>query len=107
MAHLGDMSSFSDNVSSGAGATVFSSVSDRKGLLMNTPALFKRCLIGLGLIIAIGFALVYGFGLSVLRENQNDLIYLGLRHLYLVGVSMALALGVGLPCGILLSRPRM
>jgi len=74
---------------------------------MNTPALFKRCLIGLGLIIAIGFALVYGFGLSVLRENQNDLIYLGLRHLYLVGVSMALALGVGLPCGILLSRPRM
>jgi osmoprotectant transport system permease protein len=51
--------------------------------------------------------LVYGLGPTVLRGYREDLIYLCWQHLYLVGVSMALALAVGLPSGVLLSRPSM
>ena len=40
-------------------------------------------------------------------EYREDLLYLGRQHLYLVGASMALALAVGLPSGVLLSRQRL
>ncbi|WP_199181068.1 ABC transporter permease [Chromobacterium alticapitis] len=49
----------------------------------------------------------YGIDTAIWAEYREDLVYLGGRHLYLVGVSMALALAVGLPSGILLSRPRL
>ena len=38
---------------------------------------------------------------------QGDLVYLGQQHLRLVAYSMFLALIIGLPAGILLSRPRV
>ncbi|MEJ2792727.1 ABC transporter permease [Iodobacter sp. LRB] len=41
-----------------------------------------------------------------LKTYQSDLIYLGQQHLRLAGYSMFLALIVGLPAGILLSRSR-
>ncbi|STQ91872.1 ABC transporter permease [Iodobacter fluviatilis] len=41
-----------------------------------------------------------------LKTYQSDLIYLGQQHLRLAGYSMLLALIVGLPAGILLSRSR-
>jgi osmoprotectant transport system permease protein len=39
-----------------------------------------------------------------LKTYQSDLIYLGQQHLHLVACSMLLALLVGLPAGVLLSR---
>ncbi|BCL76237.1 glycine/betaine ABC transporter permease [Jeongeupia sp. HS-3] len=71
---------------------------------MHKRALFKRISIGLVLTTAALAALVYGIGPAVLSEYREDLVYLGQQHLYLVGVSMALALAVGLPSGIFLSR---
>ncbi|WP_415270884.1 ABC transporter permease [Leminorella richardii] len=48
--------------------------------------------------------IAYGIGINALKQHQEDLLYLGQRHLYLVACSMLLALLVGLPSGILLSR---
>ncbi|KND61535.1 L-proline glycine betaine ABC transport system permease protein ProW [Candidatus Burkholderia verschuerenii] len=39
------------------------------------------------------------------RQYSGDLVYYTGRHLLLVGISMALAVIVGVPAGILLSRP--
>ncbi|MDU3077221.1 MAG: ABC transporter permease, partial [Mixta calida] len=44
-------------------------------------------------------------GLDVIKARRVDLIYLGRQHLWLVGWSMLFALLVGIPSGILLSRP--
>ncbi|WP_376785169.1 osmoprotectant ABC transporter permease OsmY [Atlantibacter hermannii] len=49
--------------------------------------------------------IVWGVGLDTVKERRVDLIYLGQQHLKLVFSSMALALLVGIPSGILLSRP--
>ncbi|AOY00395.1 ABC transporter permease [Jeongeupia sp. USM3] len=72
---------------------------------MNKRAFFKRISIGLVLAAAGLAALVYGIGPAGLAQYREDLVYLGQQHLYLVFVSMALALVVGLPSGVLLSRP--
>lgn len=41
------------------------------------------------------------------RQYSGDLVYYTIRHLILVAYSMALAIVVGVPSGVLLSRPRM
>ncbi len=48
---------------------------------------------------------IWGIGLETLKARQVDLLYLGQRHLMLVFTSMFFALLVGIPSGILLSRP--
>ncbi|EGT4307471.1 ABC transporter permease, partial [Cronobacter sakazakii] len=59
-------------------------------------------LAGLAAVIAL---LVWGIGPETLAARREDLLYLGKQHLILVFSSMALALAVGIPSGILLSRP--
>ncbi|SIT41438.1 Glycine betaine/carnitine/choline transport system permease protein OpuCB [Paraburkholderia piptadeniae] len=41
------------------------------------------------------------------RQYSDDLAYYAIRHLILVGYSMVLAILVGVPMGVLLSRPSM
>ncbi|WP_105667794.1 osmoprotectant ABC transporter permease OsmY [Cronobacter dublinensis] len=57
-----------------------------------------------GLAVVIGL-LVWGIGPETIAARREDLLYLGKQHLILVFSSMALALAVGIPSGILLSRP--
>ncbi|MGK9067221.1 ABC transporter permease [Stutzerimonas chloritidismutans] len=64
------------------------------------------------LAIAIAAALVLvllvrGIGMDTLRASRGDLIFYLQAHLYLVGASMLLALLIGVPAGVLLSRPFM
>lgn len=72
---------------------------------MDKALLLKRALLAIaGLAVAVGL-LVWGIGIDVIKARQVDLVYLGKQHLLLVFSSMALALAVGIPSGILLSRP--
>ncbi|EAB8479971.1 osmoprotectant ABC transporter permease OsmY, partial [Salmonella enterica subsp. enterica serovar Typhimurium] len=65
----------------------------------------KRVL-GFTIVILLLLALfIWGIGLETLKARQVDLLYLGQRHLMLVFTSMFFALLVGIPSGILLSRP--
>ena len=57
------------------------------------------------LFIAVIALLVYGIGWETLKSRREDLIYLGQQHMFLVVCSMLLSLLVGIPSGILLSRP--
>ncbi|WP_420849047.1 osmoprotectant ABC transporter permease OsmY [Pantoea rodasii] len=56
-------------------------------------------------IVAVIALLVWGIGFNTLRDRQEDLIYLGQQHMFLVFWSMLFALLVGIPSGVLLSRP--
>lgn len=56
-------------------------------------------------IILVLALLVWGIGPETIKARQVDLIYLGQQHLKLVFISMFFALVVGIPSGILLSRP--
>ena len=67
--------------------------------------LLKRSLLFVAAIIVVLALLVWGIGLETLRARQVDLIYLGQQHMILVFSSMFFALLVGIPAGILLSRP--
>ncbi|VTP67583.1 Uncharacterised protein [Leclercia adecarboxylata] len=67
--------------------------------------LFKRSLLFVGAIIVVVALLVWGIGLETIKARQVDLVYLGQQHLILVFSSMFFALLVGIPSGILLSRP--
>ncbi|MFL9922714.1 ABC transporter permease [Herbaspirillum lusitanum] len=51
--------------------------------------------------------LIHWIGLDVIRQYRGDLVYYTIRHLQLVAASMALALLLGIPAGVLLSRPGM
>ncbi|WP_269326031.1 MULTISPECIES: ABC transporter permease [Chromobacterium] len=73
---------------------------------MHKRAFSKRSMIGL-ILAAVAAGLIYGVSPAVWSEYREDLLYLGRQHLYLVGASMALALAVGLPSGVLLSRQRL
>lgn len=73
---------------------------------MHKRAFSKRSMIGL-ILAAVAAGLIYGVSPAVWSEYREDLLYLGRQHLYLVGTSMALALAVGLPSGVLLSRQRL
>ncbi|WP_439954652.1 osmoprotectant ABC transporter permease OsmY [Atlantibacter hermannii] len=56
-------------------------------------------------LIVVAGLIAWGVGMETIRARQVDLLYLGKQHLILVFSSMALALAVGIPSGILLSRP--
>ena len=64
-----------------------------------------RAVLALLALILVTGLIVWGVGLDRVKERRVDLIYLGQQHLKLVFSSMALALLVGIPSGILLSRP--
>ncbi|MBK5142344.1 ABC transporter permease [Budviciaceae bacterium BWR-B9] len=72
---------------------------------MHKSALLRRIMIGGLLFIAVLSLLIYGIGMDTLKLHAEDLTYLGKQHMFLVGCSMFLALIVGLPSGVLLSRP--
>lgn len=58
-------------------------------------------------VIAIAVLLLaHAIGAQAWRQYSGDLRYYAGRHLILVGYSMALALAVGVPAGVLLSRRR-
>lgn len=60
--------------------------------------------------LAIAIVLVLlarAIGTDAFLQYRGDLIYYTVRHLVLVGYSMALALIVGIPSGIALSRPAL
>lgn len=65
----------------------------------------KRAALGtLALVMALAL-IVWGIGPQTIIARKVDLIYLGQQHMILVFSSLALALLVGIPSGILLSRP--
>jgi osmoprotectant transport system permease protein len=68
-------------------------------------SLLTRALLFTGAIIVVLALVTWGIGLDTLRARQVDLLYLGQQHLILVFSSMFFALLVGIPSGILLSRP--
>ncbi len=72
---------------------------------MHKSAPYRRLLLGSLLFIAVVALLVYGIGWETLKSRREDLIYLGQQHMFLVACSMLLSLLVGIPSGILLSRP--
>lgn len=72
---------------------------------MHKSAPYRRLLLGSLLFIAVIALLVYGIGWDTLKSRREDLIYLGQQHMFLVACSMLLSLLVGIPSGILLSRP--
>ncbi len=72
---------------------------------MHFSSAMKRILLALLVIAPVAALLIYGIGLDVIKARRVDLIYLGRQHLWLVGWSMLFALLVGIPSGILLSRP--
>jgi osmoprotectant transport system permease protein len=57
-----------------------------------------------GLVMAAFALLAQAIGVNAFHEYSGDLRYYAGRHLILVGYSMALALAVGIPAGVLLSR---
>ncbi|WP_067702160.1 MULTISPECIES: ABC transporter permease [unclassified Erwinia] len=72
---------------------------------MQNATLARRALLAVLFIAVIVGLLVYGLGLDTIRSRRVDLIYLGQQHMLLVFWSMLLALLVGIPSGVLLSRP--
>ncbi len=72
---------------------------------MHNASLARRAGLALLAIVVVIALLVWGFGLETLKSRREDLLYLGQQHLFLVFCSMFCALLVGIPSGILLSRP--
>jgi len=72
---------------------------------MHNASLARRAGLALLAVVAVAGALVWGLGWDTLVARKDDLIYLGQQHLFLVFWSMLFALLVGIPSGILLSRP--
>lgn len=68
-------------------------------------SLLTRALLFIVAIIAVLALVTWGVGLETIKSRQVDLIYLGQQHLFLVVISMFFALLIGIPSGILLSRP--
>lgn len=67
----------------------------------------RRLLLLVLVLIVTGGVLLWYVGLPVLRTNMGELLWAGRQHLRLVFSSMALALLVGVPVGVLLSRHTM
>ncbi len=72
---------------------------------MHSASLGRRALLAVLAVVVIIALVVWGLSLDTLRARQVDLIYLGKQHMFLVFWSMLFALLVGIPSGILLSRP--
>jgi osmoprotectant transport system permease protein len=70
--------------------------------MIQRPARLIGSLVAIGIVIAL---LCRAIDPSALHQYAPDLVYYTKRHLLLVGYSMAAALLVGIPAGILLSRP--
>ncbi|MRS15959.1 osmoprotectant ABC transporter permease OsmY [Enterobacteriaceae bacterium RIT691] len=68
-------------------------------------SLLTRALLFIVAIVAVLALVTWGVGVQTIQSRQVDLIYLGQQHLILVFSSMFFALLVGIPSGILLSRP--
>lgn len=66
---------------------------------------FRKVIIGGAISVLLVAGLVQWIGVGVIYQYRGDLLYYTGKHLQLVAVSMALALLVGIPAGILLSRP--
>ena len=64
---------------------------------------------------AIGFAIAFALGVVAQRgglidqigKYRSDIVFLTQQHMKLVAISGGLAIGVGVPLGMWLSRPRM
>ncbi|XTZ36623.1 osmoprotectant ABC transporter permease OsmY [Salmonella enterica] len=65
----------------------------------------SRLLLFIAGIVAVLAFLTWVIGPETIKARQADLLYLGQQHLILVFTSMFFALLVGIPSGILLSRP--
>lgn len=72
--------------------------------MQNQTLLRRAALAVLFLAVVIGL-LIYGLGVETIKARQVDLVYLGQQHMMLVFWSMLFALLVGIPSGIILSRP--
>lgn len=71
---------------------------------MHTSTLTRVLGFSIAIILLLAL-LVWGIGIDTLKSRQVDLLYLGQQHLILVLTSMFFTLLVGIPSGILLSRP--
>lgn len=72
---------------------------------MQNPTLLRRAALAVLFIAVIIALLVFGLGVDTIKARQVDLVYLGQQHMKLVFWSMLFALLVGIPSGIILSRP--
>jgi len=72
---------------------------------MQNSTLVQRALLAVLFIAAIVGLLVWGLGVETIQARRVDLIYLGQQHMNLVFWSLLFALLIGIPSGILLSRP--
>lgn len=72
---------------------------------MQNHTLLRRAVLAVIFIAVVIGLLVYGLGFETIKARQVDLIYLGQQHMLLVFWSMLFALLVGIPSGIILSRP--
>lgn len=70
--------------------------------MIQRPARLIGSLVAIGIVAVL---LTRAIDADALRHYASDLVYYTQRHLLLVGYSMALALVVGIPSGVLLSRP--
>ncbi|MFJ2332653.1 ABC transporter permease [Pseudomonas helleri] len=68
---------------------------------------YGKGLIGCAAVVAVLALLVHWIGISTIEHYQDDLLFYLQAHLYLVLASMFIALLVGIPAGIVLSRPNM
>lgn len=72
---------------------------------MQNSTLLQRALLAVLFIAAIVGLLVWGLGVETIQARRVDLIYLGQQHMKLVFWSLLFALLIGIPSGVLLSRP--
>ncbi|PHX44839.1 glycine/betaine ABC transporter permease, partial [Pseudomonas sp. NZIPFR-PS5] len=68
---------------------------------------YGKGLLGGVIVIALLALLVQWIGISTIRQYQDDLLFYLQAHVVLVLASMLAALVVGIPTGIVLSRPNM
>ncbi len=68
---------------------------------------YGKGLLGGVIVIALLALLVQWIGISTLKQYQDDLLFYLQAHVLLVLASMLAALVVGIPTGIVLSRPNM
>jgi len=68
---------------------------------------YGKGLIGGVVVVALLALLVHWIGINTIELYRDDLLFYLQAHLILVLVSMLAALVVGIPAGILLSRPNM
>lgn len=72
---------------------------------MQNSTLAKRAGLAVLSIVVIVGLLIWGIGWDTVQARKVDLVYLGQQHMFLVFCSMFFALLVGIPSGVLLSRP--